>query len=294
MAAEHVDRWEILDYASDQKPDVPSGTSRELAETLGAVRTPVTSVESRICTDRSRPGGRTSLAPESTQCACPATSSTPRSSSPPPGRGSPSVMIPVSAQTRMSPGPSSPSAPFNDDRPHPRPGLAPALNDCMPLWGSRATLLQCWPRPREVLMAECGQVPGRCGASSAELGSAARSGRTAGRRAGGRRRPVLVGYRSLFVLGAILTEVAPTGTSYESATDYVRAFMTIGAFVASMVAIFGPRFHRSTPRYGRVGMIRACWPSSATESWPWWSRPAWQRATPPPSSRYASPVQSRC
>jgi len=47
MAAEHVDRWEILDYASDQKPDVPSGTSRELAETLEAVRRPVTSVETQ-------------------------------------------------------------------------------------------------------------------------------------------------------------------------------------------------------------------------------------------------------
>lgn len=34
MAAQHLEHWEILDYASDQKPDVPSGTSRELAETL--------------------------------------------------------------------------------------------------------------------------------------------------------------------------------------------------------------------------------------------------------------------
>ena len=40
MAAEHVDRWEIIDYASDDKPDVPSGTSRELAETLAQVREP--------------------------------------------------------------------------------------------------------------------------------------------------------------------------------------------------------------------------------------------------------------
>ena len=38
MAAEHLDRWEIIDYASDTKPDVPSGTSRELAETLAQVR----------------------------------------------------------------------------------------------------------------------------------------------------------------------------------------------------------------------------------------------------------------
>jgi len=34
MAAWHLDRWEIIDYASDDKPDVPSGTSRELAEPL--------------------------------------------------------------------------------------------------------------------------------------------------------------------------------------------------------------------------------------------------------------------
>jgi len=44
MAAEHLDHWEILDYASDDKPDVPSGTSRELAETLAQVREPVTKV----------------------------------------------------------------------------------------------------------------------------------------------------------------------------------------------------------------------------------------------------------
>jgi 4-hydroxy-tetrahydrodipicolinate reductase len=33
--ARHVRSWEILDYASAGKPDVPSGTSRELAERLG-------------------------------------------------------------------------------------------------------------------------------------------------------------------------------------------------------------------------------------------------------------------
>ena len=38
MAAEHLEQWEILDYASDHKPDVPSGTSRELADTLAEVR----------------------------------------------------------------------------------------------------------------------------------------------------------------------------------------------------------------------------------------------------------------
>jgi 4-hydroxy-tetrahydrodipicolinate reductase len=33
--APHVRSWEIIDYASAGKPDVPSGTSRELAERLG-------------------------------------------------------------------------------------------------------------------------------------------------------------------------------------------------------------------------------------------------------------------
>jgi 4-hydroxy-tetrahydrodipicolinate reductase len=44
LAAQHVAQWEIIDYASDAKPDVPSGTSRELAETLAQVRAPVITV----------------------------------------------------------------------------------------------------------------------------------------------------------------------------------------------------------------------------------------------------------
>ena len=44
MAARHLDRWEIIDYASDDKPDLPSGTSRELAETLAQVREPAITV----------------------------------------------------------------------------------------------------------------------------------------------------------------------------------------------------------------------------------------------------------
>ncbi len=44
MAAQHLDSWEILDYASDTKADVPSGTARELAETLGQIRDPKTAV----------------------------------------------------------------------------------------------------------------------------------------------------------------------------------------------------------------------------------------------------------
>jgi 4-hydroxy-tetrahydrodipicolinate reductase len=41
LAARHLPHWEIIDYAGATKPDVPSGTARELAERLAAVRPPV-------------------------------------------------------------------------------------------------------------------------------------------------------------------------------------------------------------------------------------------------------------
>jgi len=40
LAARHLPAWEVLDYASAAKPDVPSGTAQELAERLGEVRPP--------------------------------------------------------------------------------------------------------------------------------------------------------------------------------------------------------------------------------------------------------------
>src|SRR4029453_253988 len=40
LAARHLPQWEIIDYASSAKPDVPSGTARELAERLAEVREP--------------------------------------------------------------------------------------------------------------------------------------------------------------------------------------------------------------------------------------------------------------
>jgi 4-hydroxy-tetrahydrodipicolinate reductase len=40
LAARHLPQWEVIDYASDAKSDVPSGTARELAERLEAVRAP--------------------------------------------------------------------------------------------------------------------------------------------------------------------------------------------------------------------------------------------------------------
>ncbi|MHB0928183.1 MAG: 4-hydroxy-tetrahydrodipicolinate reductase [Candidatus Nanopelagicales bacterium] len=42
--AEHVPHWEVIDYASAGKVDVPSGTARELAEKLSAVQRPHLSV----------------------------------------------------------------------------------------------------------------------------------------------------------------------------------------------------------------------------------------------------------
>jgi 4-hydroxy-tetrahydrodipicolinate reductase len=43
-AAAHIESWEVIDYASATKPDAPSGTARELAERLEAVRRPVVPV----------------------------------------------------------------------------------------------------------------------------------------------------------------------------------------------------------------------------------------------------------
>lgn len=44
MAARIIPQWEIIDYAHDDKRDAPSGTVRELATRLAAVRTPITTV----------------------------------------------------------------------------------------------------------------------------------------------------------------------------------------------------------------------------------------------------------
>jgi len=44
MVAEHLPQWEVIDYASFTKPDVPSGTARELAEKLSAVHKPAIGV----------------------------------------------------------------------------------------------------------------------------------------------------------------------------------------------------------------------------------------------------------
>ena len=40
LAARHLPRWEIIDYAKSTKPDAPSGTAQELAERLREIRAP--------------------------------------------------------------------------------------------------------------------------------------------------------------------------------------------------------------------------------------------------------------
>ena len=61
---------------------------------------------------------------------------------------------------------------------------------------------------------------------------------------------------ALFVLSTILAQIAPTGLTYDSATDYLHDILLVGAFGATAVAILGLRaLHRSHPRYGPVGVI---------------------------------------
>ncbi len=42
--ARHLEAWEVIDYASADKPDAPSGTARELVERLDGVRPPALGV----------------------------------------------------------------------------------------------------------------------------------------------------------------------------------------------------------------------------------------------------------
>ena len=81
LAARHLPQWEILDYASAAKPDVPSGTSRELAERMADVRRPVTASPSTSSSARARRAEPASRARGSTRSACRASSCRPRWSS---------------------------------------------------------------------------------------------------------------------------------------------------------------------------------------------------------------------
>ena len=89
LAARHLPQWEVIDYASAAKPDVPSGTARELAERLAAVRRPELGrpldeihgpVEARGASRRRRPGplrpaARPSSSRPRSSSACPTSAS---------------------------------------------------------------------------------------------------------------------------------------------------------------------------------------------------------------------------
>ena len=81
LAARHLPQWEVIDYASSTKPDVPSGTARELAERLARSAARSSDTPSRTSTALARHAARRSVAPRSTPCGSPASSSPPRWSS---------------------------------------------------------------------------------------------------------------------------------------------------------------------------------------------------------------------
>lgn len=62
IAARYLPQWEIIDYASDHKPDAPSGTVRELAARLAAIHpseltVPLEATQGIVATRGARVGG---------------------------------------------------------------------------------------------------------------------------------------------------------------------------------------------------------------------------------------------
>ena len=79
LAARHISHWEVLDYGYVGKPDVPSGTSRELAERLAESTHPSRRCTTPTSSAHPRRAAPRSPAPACTRSACPATRSPPRS-----------------------------------------------------------------------------------------------------------------------------------------------------------------------------------------------------------------------
>ena len=110
LAARHVSHWEVVDYGSAGKPDVPSGTSRELAERLAEVHPPEPAEHDADVIGPPEARGASVAGTRCTRCGCPATRSRPTSCSPPPTNGSSSATRPVPPRTPTSPARCSPSA----------------------------------------------------------------------------------------------------------------------------------------------------------------------------------------
>jgi hypothetical protein len=61
---------------------------------------------------------------------------------------------------------------------------------------------------------------------------------------------------ALLVLSAILNQLSPIKTMYDSAADYLYLVAVFAAYVAVLVALLGIHaVHRGMPRYGRLGAI---------------------------------------
>ena len=73
LAARHLASFEVIDYASADKADVPSGTSRELAERLSGVRIPSHSIPPQAVAGPGEASGATVEASKSAHSGCRAT-----------------------------------------------------------------------------------------------------------------------------------------------------------------------------------------------------------------------------
>ena len=113
-AARHLDTWEVIDYASAGKQDAPSGTSREVAERLDAVRAPAIRFRSTKYTASARPAERPSRAHKFTRSGCRASRSRPRQSSAPRASGSRFATTRARVRPPTLPGRSLRSAPSQD------------------------------------------------------------------------------------------------------------------------------------------------------------------------------------
>jgi hypothetical protein len=61
---------------------------------------------------------------------------------------------------------------------------------------------------------------------------------------------------ALLVLSAILNQLSPIKTTYDSATSYLYLAAVFVAYVAVLVALLGIHaVHRGRPRYGRLGAV---------------------------------------
>jgi 4-hydroxy-tetrahydrodipicolinate reductase len=104
VAARHLEAWEVIDYASAGKPDVPSGTARELAERLDAVRPPALGVPIDEILGAREARGAPSPAHRCIRFASRVSSSRRKSSSRRRASGCRSATMPARLRRRMSPG----------------------------------------------------------------------------------------------------------------------------------------------------------------------------------------------